>query len=156
MKQTLLIIEPQTVTQSILSELFVDFHVVFVSNASEAIESASEIQHIDAVILDLSLGGHSGLEFLYEFRTYTDWNSIPVIIYSSIALSDEVVGSRAWQQLGVSQYLYKPQTNLEQLFESVQKFILKSSPQESVNSAGTVSQKAGATSENVMPIFEAT
>lgn len=73
----------------------------------------------DLVILDLMLAGRSGVEFLYEFRSYPEWRDLPVIIYSSIELEAFYQGSFGFRELGISHYHYKPTTTLAQLIESV-------------------------------------
>jgi DNA-binding response OmpR family regulator len=77
----------------------------------------------DVVILELQLVAHSGIEFLYEFRSYPDWQNIPVIITTNVP-AGEFSGS--WRllrnQLGVSQYLYKPHTTLKKLLNTVNDF----------------------------------
>jgi DNA-binding response OmpR family regulator len=74
----------------------------------------------DVIIVELQLVAHSGIEFLYELRSYTEWQDIPVIIHSCIpptefADSQELLHSR----LGMLEYLYKPQTSLRKLLWSV-------------------------------------
>ncbi|HVC36597.1 MAG TPA: response regulator [Candidatus Dormibacteraeota bacterium] len=75
----------------------------------------------DIVILELQLVGHSGLEFLYEFRSYAEWQTIPTIIMTNVP-PDEFAG--CWQlltnQLGVAAYHYKPHTSLKTLARSVE------------------------------------
>jgi DNA-binding response OmpR family regulator len=77
----------------------------------------------DVVILELQLVAHSGVEFLYEFRSYPDWNDIPVIIHTNVP-AGEFSGS--WKllrnHLGVTQYLYKPVTTLKKLVSTVHDF----------------------------------
>lgn len=74
----------------------------------------------DIVVLELQLIEHSGIEFLYEFRSYAEWQDIPVLVHSHVS-SHEFSGS--WQllqkQLGIDRYLYKPHTSLRQLLQSV-------------------------------------
>lgn len=74
----------------------------------------------DVVVLEPQLVGHSGLEFLYEFRSYPEWQHIPVIIHSGIPAGEFMDG---WQvlrdQLGVSAYHYKPLASLRTLLRSI-------------------------------------
>src|ERR1041385_8833501 len=37
------------------------------------------------IILDLILANRGGVEFLYEFRSYPDWQSIPIVLFSSLS-----------------------------------------------------------------------
>ena len=77
----------------------------------------------DVVLLELQLVAHSGIEFLYEFRSYPDWQDIPVIITTNVP-AEEFSGS--WKllrdQLKVSQYLYKPLTSLQRLLTTVTEY----------------------------------
>ncbi len=116
----ILVIDHNKTSKSALKSLFAESHdVQTASTADEAIQHASN-QKPDIIVLELSLAGHSGLEFLYEFRTYTDWWSVPVIIYTQIHLDQEVLKSRAWQQLNAV-YMYKPSASLAQLKDMVEK-----------------------------------
>ena len=91
----------------------------FATSADQAIELADSTAP-DIVVTELSLAGHSGLEFLYEFRSYIDWRSVPVIIYTSQKVDDTLQNTHDWKQLGITQYLYKPHTSLQQLTEAIQ------------------------------------
>ena len=83
-----------------------------------AIESADTVPP-DAIVLDLMLAQHSGIEFLYEFRSYPEWQNLPVIIFSNIS-AEEVSGClEAFEQLNVSAYHYKLTTSLAKLADSV-------------------------------------
>lgn len=86
-------------------------------SASDAI-SALDKRSADVIILELNLPGHNGLEFLYEMRSYADWQSIPVIIHSFIPPS-RIVNGMAYGELGILKYLYKPETSLADLSDSL-------------------------------------
>ena len=109
--KTILVLDPQKSSASALVQLFTECTVIHANNADQAIELASE-QNIDAVIVELSLGGHSGFEFLYEFRSYPDWINTPVFVYTTVLLSDEVLASKGWEALNITGYLYKPTYSL--------------------------------------------
>jgi DNA-binding response OmpR family regulator len=93
--------------------------VVMCATAQAAIFAADELKP-DLVIMELQLTGHSGIEFLYEFRSYDDWATLPVIVLTNVP-AGEFHGS--WnllrEQLGVKQYHYKPLTTLRTLLRSV-------------------------------------
>jgi DNA-binding response OmpR family regulator len=73
----------------------------------------------DVIILDLILAARSGIEFLYEFRSYPDWQNLPVIFFSNIA-ADRVQGCLdAFEQLNVTAYHYKATTSLAKLARSL-------------------------------------
>jgi DNA-binding response OmpR family regulator len=67
------------------------------------------------VVLEMQLAGHSGVEFLHEFRSYEDWLGIPVIIYSSVPEYAFGLDKTMWHKLGVSRYLNKSKTSVSQL-----------------------------------------
>lgn len=92
---------------------------------SDLAHSAQQALHLadknkpNVVILELNLASHNGLEFLYELRSYQDWQNIPVIIYSHLTPEETGLNKNAQQRLGITDYLYKPISNLEKLTTSV-------------------------------------
>lgn len=125
-KPKILLIEPDVVlARSINSALSGSGYVVSACyTAQEAVNLADSV-NFDLVISELLLVGHSGLEFLYEFRSYADWQRTPVIIFS-IVPPTEFAGSRdgLFSQLGVSAYLYKPNTSLSQLMSCIESVLI--------------------------------
>jgi DNA-binding response OmpR family regulator len=87
---------------------------------AQAAIAAADKRRPDVVVLELQLAGHSGFEFLYEFRSYADWQDIPVILNTG-APKRKFFGKfpQIVKSFGVSDYLYKPQTNLQDLLASV-------------------------------------
>lgn len=98
-------------------------HDVTTASGAQAAIMAADNAKPDLVILELQLVGHSGIEFLYEFRSYLDWQAIPVIIQSQVP-PGEFSDSRQLlaQELGVKAYLYKPHTTLRRLLAEVDEF----------------------------------
>lgn len=96
--------------------------VVMCASAQSAIFATDAVMP-DVIILELQLIEHSGIEFLYELRTYPEWQNIPVILQTNVP-TKEFAGS--WdmlrEQLGVVAYHYKPLTNLQTLLTSVQEY----------------------------------
>lgn len=94
-------------------------HVRIVVSAQEAVFEVDELPP-DIIIAELQLVGHSGIEFLYELRSYLEWQHIPVLIHSSVPPT-EFMGSRQLLSgaLGVRSYHYKPHTSLRALLRSV-------------------------------------
>jgi DNA-binding response OmpR family regulator len=119
MKTIILLESNRTVAGCIKEELEkYGFNTIIASNADNAISIADK-KKPDAVISDLAISNHSGSEFLYEFRTYTDWKDIPIILFSSIEPSSEVVSSNDFKMLNIYDLLYKPKTSLESLSKRV-------------------------------------
>ena len=110
----ILLLEPdlvlaETCRQALLS---VGHQVVCCASAQAGIISADQ-HRPDLIILELQLIEHSGIEFLYELRSYQDWRSIPVLVHTWVPPAEfnenrQVLG----EQLGVRHYLYKPNTSL--------------------------------------------
>jgi DNA-binding response OmpR family regulator len=82
---------------------------------------AADTQTPDLVILDLLLASHSGAEFLYEFRSYPDWQNTPVIIFSSLSSEEIQETAPALSQLNITAYYHKPHTSLAELAQAVGK-----------------------------------
>ena len=114
----ILLIDHHPTTQKAIKKIFNDYKIQTATDADSAINIANETAP-DLVILELSLSGHSGFEFLYEFRTYSDWINIPVIIYSMVNLDRDITDSQSWKDLNIAGYIYKPESSLEKLAESV-------------------------------------
>lgn len=90
--------------------------VVFTVDAQAAI-TAADARCPDVIILDLLLAGRSGIEFLYELRSYPDWQAIPALVYSSIRPSE--LSAAAHQELGIVKAFYKPLARIQDLVEEV-------------------------------------
>ena len=120
----LLLVEPDRVLAKTYAEalLGAGHHVVAAATAQGAIQAADALVP-DLVILELQLVEHSGIEFLYEFRSYVDWQDKPVIIQTHVPPA-EFGGSRQLlkTELGVGAYLYKPHTSLRELLAHVSEY----------------------------------
>jgi CheY-like chemotaxis protein len=85
----------------------------------EAIDQADKNKP-DVIILDLMLANHrSGIEFLYEFRSYPEWQHLPVVIFSHVAAENLKGCLESLQQLNVAAFRYKPTTSLMDLAKSI-------------------------------------
>ncbi len=121
----ILLIEPDTLfAQSSRRALESAGHIVQTAATAQGGIHAADAERPDVVVLELQLVAHSGIEFLYEFRSYVDWLEVPIIIHTNVPAS-EFAGSRALlrNELGVCAYLYKPQTSLRQLLRSVNELV---------------------------------
>lgn len=117
-----LLLEPDSLTRALLVEALPECSVISANTAHQAVQIAND-RHIDVVITELTLGGHSGLEFLYEFRTYPDWQHIPVFVYSNVVVEPTVLRARAWEQLGIRAYLQKSKTSINELKKAVKEAV---------------------------------
>ena len=116
-----LLIEPDYVLASTYKKSFISAgHEVDIASSAQSAITAADKHKPDVVFLELQLINHSGIEFLYEFRSYDDWQKVPVIILSNIPLA-EFDGSHDLlvKELGVDTYLYKPTTSLKRLLSTI-------------------------------------
>ena len=83
----------------------------------------ADLECPDVIILDLILASRGGVEFLYEFRSYPDWQNLPVIFYSNISADEVQDCLNAFEQLNVTAYHYKPTTSMARLAKSLEEAI---------------------------------
>lgn len=88
--------------------------VTVARHAQTAIRGAERVIP-DVVVLELQLPGHSGVEFLYEFRSYPEWQYIPVVLHTWVTMHDLEAQRQQFDALGIVEHLYKPATNLTRL-----------------------------------------
>jgi CheY-like chemotaxis protein len=117
MTKQILVIEPDYILANTY-KMYLEtkgFFVDLACNAQTAIMVADS-RFPDAVIMEMQLVEHSGMEFLYEFRSYVEWQQIPIIINSFVPPNEF---ASSWgilkEQLNIKKYLYKPQTRLRDL-----------------------------------------
>ena len=120
------LLEPdRVIAECIVQELSKRKITVDIANNADKAVGLSDANFPDAVISELSIPGHSGSEFLYEFRTYSDWKDVPLIIFSSLKPSTNITSSKDWKLLNIYEILYKPDTTLQKLGETVESAIEK-------------------------------
>lgn len=118
----LLIIEPDFILGRTYRDYFgtAGYQVDICGSIQEAVNQLDR-ELPDLIVLELQLSSHNGFEFLYEMRTYPEWNHIPVLVHTMVPLHVSKVDNLVKQQLGIVDYLYKPTTSLSKLHFSVQK-----------------------------------
>jgi DNA-binding response OmpR family regulator len=118
----ILLIEPDTVLANLYKQAFerVGHKVMRVTSAQGGV-TVADIRRPDVVIMELQLATHSGVAFLYEFRSYHDWLHIPIIIHSVISPAEISQFDAAFRELHVTAYLYKPHTTLRKLVAAAEK-----------------------------------
>ncbi len=95
------------------------YDVIVTPSAQTAIMIADQFKP-DLIVLELQLIEHSGIEFLYELRSYVDWQKLPVIIQTQVPPGEFANNWRLLkQELGIADYLYKPNTSLHQLINAI-------------------------------------
>ncbi|HEX8762184.1 MAG TPA: response regulator [Candidatus Saccharimonadales bacterium] len=95
------------------------YEVTHAFSAQEAINAADKARP-DVVVLELQLIGHDGIEFLQEFRSYPEWQDVPVVVLSHLT-RELLEQSRVTlaRDYGVYDCLYKPRTTLSHLQRAI-------------------------------------
>jgi len=116
-----LLIEPDTIQATNYSEALrrAGHSVAHARSAQSAVQLADTGNKPDVVVLELQLPQHNGIEFLYEFRSYPEWQAIPAVIHTFVPVRDLKHATTLTQELGVREILYKPTTSLQELCEAV-------------------------------------
>ncbi len=92
--------------------------VIWVHTAQQAVFAADE-QKPSVVVLEPQMARHNGVEFLYEFKSYSEWQDIPIIILTVLPTAELESLAVLRRDLGVVAVLRKSQTSLLQLCEAV-------------------------------------
>lgn len=92
--------------------------VYWARGAQEALDVLDQ-QNIEAIVLDVLLPRHNGLNILHELRSYQDWRGIPVVVLSSLAPAEIGAGPKHFKSLGISKYLVKSETKPELLCQEL-------------------------------------
>jgi DNA-binding response OmpR family regulator len=116
----ILLIEPDKKLGDIYKRAIIQAgHTVkWAAHAQDAVHTADEHKP-DVVVLELQLANHNGIEFLYEFRSYPEWQGIPVILLTMVTPQSLQITSALMKQLGIVECLYKPATKLHQLVTAI-------------------------------------
>ncbi|MBI4034444.1 response regulator [Candidatus Saccharibacteria bacterium] len=89
----------------------------------QAAMDAADSNQPDLIILDLLLAGRSGAEFLYELRSYPEWQALPVVVYSHVAVNELGETAISLDDLGIAAFHHKPVTSLSELLASVEQIL---------------------------------
>ena len=117
----ILLIEPNTLlAQSYTQALQHAGHSVAHATGAQSAVDAADKQAPDVVILELQLSGHSGIEFLHEFRSYVEWLEVPVVVNTVLSPAHLHKTQDALRRdMGVCDILYKPRTTLQDIVRLV-------------------------------------
>lgn len=118
---TILLIEPDVKLAQLVSQ-YLNQHKVVVADDGHTAVLCLEKTRVDAIISEHTFKSHNSFEFLYELRSYPEWQDLPFILFSSTYLSDAVTKSDVYTKLKIDNYLYKPKTTLKQLANSLNRF----------------------------------
>ncbi len=88
--------------------------VQWAAHAQDAVHLA-DANRPELIILELQLAGHNGIEFLYEFRSYPEWQGIGVVLLTLVPPASLQITQAMMDRLGIIGCLYKPATTIKQL-----------------------------------------
>lgn len=120
----ILLVEPDRILGEAASAALEAFgyKVAWKRGAQTALDSLDETIP-ELIILELQLGIHNGIEFLYEVASYPEWQHIPVIVYTINPKAQDKIFAQSFAQLRVEAVLYKPHTTISQLVKAVKQFV---------------------------------
>lgn len=123
-KMHVLLIEPDLILAKTYKKALerIGYAVSHEADAQSAI-NAADLQKPNVVLLEMQLAVHSGAAFLYEFRSYSDWFDVPVVLHTLIPTERLQPFERSLRELGVHDILYKPETTLQSLLSVVVKHV---------------------------------
>lgn len=91
--------------------------VVGVSSAQQALNELN-IEIPEIIFMELELTKNSGIELLYELRSYGDLDNIRIIILSTIPEKEMLKKFGDFkEQFNIYKYLYKPSATINKLIE---------------------------------------
>lgn len=113
----ILLLEPNTLLARTYTQALEHAgHSVAHATGAQAAVNAADGRTPDVVIVELQLPQHSGIEFLHEFRSYGEWQHIPVIVNTVLSMPELGEAAEALKRdLGVRIVLYKPRATLHDL-----------------------------------------
>jgi DNA-binding response OmpR family regulator len=85
--------------------------------------ASADIMRPDIVIVDLLLASRSGVEFLYELRSYPEWQNIPVIATGHLPAAEIQAFQGSLQQLKVAKYIQKQNSSLADLLAETERLL---------------------------------
>jgi DNA-binding response OmpR family regulator len=120
----ILIIEPDNLLGASLKDYLkqADYSAAVYSDPQAALIAADR-RPPDLVIAELQLAGRSGVEFLYEFRSYSDWYATPIILFTNLHPALITAYNDTLNDLGISACIYKTQAGLADLLRTVQQIV---------------------------------
>lgn len=117
----ILLVEPDTILAgTYVAALEKAGHrVMHAKGSQEAVQAADETLP-DLVILEPQLARHNGVELLYEFRSYTEWQHIPCLILTTMPVEVLRRNTALPDVLKVHAVLQKSQTTLADLVQAAE------------------------------------
>ena len=115
-----LVVEPDKVLSRVYAAaLKRDGHSTAQAATAQLAVQAADTKQPDVIVLNIDMPRHNGLEFLYEFKSYPEWQHIPVILLVARINHDMGESSVLREQLGVRATLVETQTDAATLCQVV-------------------------------------
>ena len=96
-------------------------HTVSAHSDPQAALLSADRRVPDLVIIELQLAAHSGVEFLYEFRSYPDWHSVPIVVFTNLHPDQLAAYQPVLSDLSVTSCLYKTQSGLSEVSDAAER-----------------------------------
>lgn len=119
-----LIIEPDRPLAGSMSSYLAQANInASVHSDPQTAIAAADKRQPDIIILELQLAGRSGVEFIYEFRSYADWQNVPVIIFTALNPEQLAEHRQVIRQLNIAACLSKTESGLAGLLAAVRQAV---------------------------------
>lgn len=106
-----LLIEPDAfLAEALMALISARGHEVFWKKTAQSALDSLEDSVPEAIILELQLGLHNGIEFIYELRSYSEWQNIPIIVHTINSKALDETYTSAFEELEVISVTYKLRT----------------------------------------------
>lgn len=118
---TILIADDDLVLQKMYSKrLAIDGHTILVaSDGQEALDVFNK-EKVDLILSDIMMPRVSGLELIGKLRKTAKGKNVPIIAWSNLASDEE---KNQALELGANEYLIKGTLSLDQVSETVKKYL---------------------------------
>lgn len=117
-----LVIEPDRVLGQLYAKaLRAEGHTVDVAHTAQTAVAAADEHVPDVVVLEVMMPRHNGIEFLYEFKSYPEWQDVPIVIQTVISPKKLTRASVLADELDVVAVLDKAETSLAELCDAVER-----------------------------------
>ncbi|MFZ1248867.1 MAG: response regulator [Candidatus Saccharimonadales bacterium] len=116
----ILIVEPDKILQDSYKDMLLAgrYTVDGAFTAEQAIGCADKTRP-NVVVLNSALARHNGVEFLYEFKSYSDWQDIPIIVLAPELGYESFEKALSGFKTGNIRVLVQSKTTLRQLSENI-------------------------------------
>jgi CheY-like chemotaxis protein len=122
-QKVLLIESDRLLAENILKVLrSFSYEVEWQVDAQEALNSV-DAKMPNLIILDLLLANRGGVEFLYEFRSYPDWQAVPIVVFSSLSAEELKEALNGFEHINISAYHYKSSSALADLVNTTNRIL---------------------------------